>query len=591
MIAYHGLVSSDGDFKDETDSTTKNAAGSGGGGGGDGGPPFKKRKTNTASTTASTSSRETVSTSAARTAAFLRWLVGSYHPLDMVHCNSTASRGFTAFCKSLNISYALPSLKAVEQLAVQREADLLTRIRSFVQEKDSPNHFSVSVRRVQVQPNTATAPTTNEDTSAISYYYPVHFTFCNEDYQRKSYTVAVVEGQDESHEQLISEIKAAERALESLTVDRDMVTNLVIQTSSNEKVNTVDIADSSWINRGLAGTDPICVLDQLDGIVMNAIEKHIGGMYGKVTKTYVDQQSINKGSGQNDTLASTKAYDAFQHAKTSMLAGSSYFIPHILSILTPFRDAMTTLSTDAFPTIGLTISLLRRVQSVLNDIAIPDGSEGVALFDDDGDENDEFNGNAKETLEDFYKTIQDLFSSTFKSILDKNPSGMWTMPLDPRLVAMSGLSEEEKVKVRQTLEETVNDLAKEIDQRDSQKSQGQDDVNAASSSTMGGIFWGDDDIGKTSAGDKDEYGKRNVESYFNTVRSQRRIDDPSLWWKNNQRQFPELASLARKWLGSSVVYAGPPTGLDERNKPIPMSCSNTESIVRMIFLHDNQEHI
>ena len=66
----------------------------------------------------------------------------------------------------------------------------------------------------------------------------------------------------------------------------------------------------------------------------------------------------------------------------------------------------------------------------------------------------------------------------------------------------------------------------------------------------------------SSATEKEEYAKRNVESYFNTVRSQRRIDDPLLWWKNNQSQFPELASLARKWLGTSVVYAGPSTGMN-----------------------------
>ena len=389
----------------------------------------------------------------------------------------------------MNISYALPSLNAVEQLAMQKETDLLTRIRSFIQEKDSPNYFSVSVRRVKVQPTMVT----NKEETSIKSYYPVHFTFCNKYYERKSYTVAVMEGQDDTYEDFISEINAAKRAVESLSVDKDMVTNLVVQSSSNDD-NTLEIDEDSWVKQDLAGMDPICVLDQLDGVIMNAINKHISGIYEKVTKAYMDQKNTSGiGSEQTETLASTEAFDAFQYAKSSMLPGSSYFIPHILSILAPFRDAMKALSTDVFPTIGLTISLLRRVQSVLNGITIPDASEDMPSLDDKGNGNDEFSGNAKETLDNFYKTIQDLFSSTFKSILDKNPSGMWTMPLDPRLITMSGLSEEEKVRVRQTLEETVNDLAKELDEKDNQKSQGQEESNATvSSSTMGGIFWGDD---------------------------------------------------------------------------------------------------
>jgi len=117
---------------------------------------------------------------------------------------------------------------------------------------------------------------------------------------------------------------------------------------------------------------------------------------------------------------------------------------------------------------------------------------------------------------------------------------------------------------------------------------------------MGGTFWGeylDEANGKaesdspTSTRNANEYAKQNVESFFNTVRSQRRIKDPLLWWKNNQNQFPELAMLARKWICASSVYGRPNSRDNEYQSSISTAYSDPDTIGRMVFLHDNNNLI
>mmetsp|Transcript_16862 Transcript_16862/g.19214 ORF Transcript_16862/g.19214 Transcript_16862/m.19214 type:complete len:143 (-) Transcript_16862:207-635(-) len=142
---------------------------------------------------------------------------------------------------------------------------------------------------------------------------------------------------------------------------------------------------------------------------------------------------------------------------------------------------------------------------------------------------------------------------------------------------MSSLSEQEKKEAKLNLIDEVRKLAVAIDQRKQleQRERNNKDVSssnaatsiegdtpsvnngasttitgASSSSssvstfTMGGIFWGEDnndstsglpgsttDTGRTTAvvtRNAIKYAKKNVESYFTTVQSQRRIKDPGL---------------------------------------------------------------
>merc|ERR1712238_487802 len=263
----------------------------------------------------------------------------------------------------------------------------------------------------------------------------------------------------------------------------------------------------------------------------------------------------------------------------------------------------------------------------------------------------------EELVHNFRKSIYENFTEAFALFLidddddddnesEKNDSSQssmaWTIPLDPRLITMSSLSEQEKKEAKLNLIDEVRKLAVAIDQRKQHEQHNQNvlssnaatsiegettpvnndasttitgaslSLSSSSSSvstfTMGGIFWGEDNndstsglpgsttgTGTTSAvvtRNAIKYAKKNVELYFTTVQSQRQIKDPLLWWKNNQEQFPELALLARKWIASSVVYGRPNTRDHEYDEEVistssSSSYSNIESMGQMVFLHDN----
>ena len=101
------------------------------------------------------------------------------------------------------------------------------------------------------------------------------------------------------------------------------------------------------------------------------------------------------------------------------------------------------------------------------------------------------------------------------------------------------------------------------------------------SSTMGGIFWGDDSADSYKAVNQTDaaaaYARANVDRYFTTVKSQRRIEDPLAWWNTNQKDFPELGEIARVWLGATAV--GP--FMDERSR------YSEGKVDLLTFLHDN----
>ena len=177
---------------------------------------------------------------------------------------------------------------------------------------------------------------------------------------------------------------------------------------------------------------------------------------------------------------------------------------------------------------------------------------------------------------------------------------------------MQGLSDTEQKLVKSTLIEEVEKAVQIIDEKGRNRN-GTDIANDmeqstskwggirhSSSSTMGGIFWGEDsnlatsdnpssNLFSSNTKNAKEYARLNVNSYFNTVHSQRHIKDPLLWWSNNQNQFPELAMLARKWICASAVYGRKNTRDFESTNVIQTTCTDVENIRRMIFLHDNND--
>ena len=124
---------------------------------------------------------------------------------------------------------------------------------------------------------------------------------------------------------------------------------------------------------------------------------------------------------------------------------------------------------------------------------------------------------------------------------------------------MQGLSDTEQKLVKSTLIEEVEKAVQIIDEKGRNRN-GTDIANDmeqstskwggirhSSSSTMGGIFWGEDsnlatsdnpssNLFSSNTKNAKEYARLNVNSYFNTVHSQRHIKDPLLWWSNNQNQ-------------------------------------------------------
>lgn len=717
MMAYHGLVSTDGDFRDvdgdgprrnggggdddddqneeeggegggdKKDGTGAENGGGGGGGasafggnkrrvrtseGGGGGPPLKKRRANDGQALAlhpsPPSSGGAVSSNASRCAALLRWLVGSYRPFALIHDSggrkdkdggsSSNSNTFSAFCRTLNASFRVPSAAGLARLANQKHRDILHAVRQDIDGGEC-EWFSVSVRRVKMVPTTAASA--GGEIPPCRVFYPVQITFCSSQFEKRSYAIEVFEGkadgdnggdpttkEEDEEEQTSEYFQAVDAALSGHGLSRERVTNVTVGGGGGGGEGTVrgSVPPDSWVRRLPYPGAPCSVLDQLDGIVTNAIQTHLGDLLTRATEALLLRR--DGGGGQDlaaataddappvDLFGSQRAYQTLQHSPR-LLGGDlsplhASGLSKVLAFLLPFRDAMQTLRGDAHPTIGLTIPVLRRIRDVLDE-----ASKGMKRGDPaGGDEGDNEDAKAADLIRDLFETLRGDFASTFATVIGQNPPLMWTMPLDPRLVSMSSLSDEEKELATKTLTNEAKALVKEINKQQhgqqerleepsakdetakpsdgaAQGDEGNGDTSATqakgagssdtapagsaatdtpTASTMGGIFWGEDDAAKyQTEKDKDDYATKNVESYFNTVRSQRRIDDPLLWWKNNQQQFPELAALARKWMGASAVYSGPISSSGDDDKVIKLDYSASLPMKMAIFLHDNQDLI
>jgi hypothetical protein len=492
-------------------------------------------------------------------------------------------------------------------------------------------------------------------------FYPVRITFCTPMFRMKSYVIAVIPEENVSekgHEEnrgignerntddaIVSPYsQAVDRALLMYGFPRNNLSNMIIRGSCQEVEAGMEASSTT--------SECLCILDRLDAIFSKVLRSPT--ILPLTVRNLLRRNGLPKevdthGSAQKTSLSIFSTVRACE-TMVSYLASNkatetvSYnVISCVLDTITPFRDAIQTLSKDLHPTIGLAIPVLRRVRDMLlrqqtklreerknlttkasdyNEGAISIITPQTIPAGINGDmEGDQSVGDAlNKSLDSFHRSILGDFEKKFASVLNENPALMWTVPLDPRLIAMRGLSEREQSKAKSELIEEVAKVVQVIDRKERNQRAIENTrmrYNSSASSTMGGIFWGEDtnsdpastpttSLTTTSGGgasstshtnhlttsvsrNAEEYATKNVDSYFNTVHSQRCAKDPLQWWKNNQDQFPELAMLARKWMSASAAYGRKNTRDNESSASVivPTSYSDTEHNCRMIFLHDN----
>ena len=538
--------------------------------------------------------------------ALFRWWVGSYFARDVF--SGTQRSLFVNFCKTLKKSFEMPDITVMNSMAMSSYDRLQSEIKihgSKLFPKDSStnnksNEFiSVSVRQIKVvtleksQKEEAHGP---KELNSLRTFYPVRVSFCTPMFRMKSYVIAVIpeekdQGQNNSEGQILSSYsRAVDLALAKHGIPRENISRVVIRGSSEEIEKGMPAATNSDAS--------FCILDRLDAIFAKVIRSRTL-LPEHIQKLLRQQQS--KASTLFCTIRAHKTLVACLPQSDEAEAGADktvqdHTIIHILDTITPLRDAIQTLSEDLYPTVGLAVPVLRRVNELLHQRLL-DQNPNIGQAEKQAHEN----------LKPFLISVHEDFKKIFEPFLKTNPDLMWTLPLDPRLIAMPALSEAEQTKAVSMLVAEVEKIAEVVDRKAQNSSKDKTIPTAkrnknkySSSYTMGGIFWGDMsdhtgnngiDTNQVSSIVKDakQYAKKNVESYFNAVHSQRQIKDPLLWWKNNQDQFPEIAILARKWLSSSAVYGRKNTRQNESTGIVSISSYDTEKLCRMMFLHDNND--
>ena len=563
MMAYHGLLTTDGEMGPMTTSCSGTKRGASGVGAKE--PPLKKRKPGS-----STSFGKSSIGRPSASLKLLEWMVRSFRPFSIVQDpgwrDFVGTLGSTSSSSSSSNNIPTTQEELIYLAGVQME-QVKKNIQSQLQ--DAKDYYSVSSELLTT------------DSKGKQRYCSVKVTFCTSGFERKSLTLAVVPTNDGSH------FGAIRNVLGQYQLPMEKVSSVTRKGGDNKE------ALPEWLNKD---KDRTCPLYDLDTLVVKALSK--GVMIGELLKDL--EQHVQTQFGYlkvGDTFArlpqetSTTTckglyllLQKYKNPQTPVEAEATKLIPKwtptleqetmiqiLTAMLKPFYDAVQALSGEKYPTIGLTIPIFRRIQDVLEKINVQEevGSYGT--------------NKVVGTLKEFQSTLLQSFSTTSGSIVGENPTLMWTVPLDPRLIHMRGLSDKEKESVVSMLIEKVQQCKKEstvehhVEKEDAAKSE---DKRVEQESTMGGIFWGD---GEEDHNQKEDvmasYARTSVDRYLTTVKTHRRIEDPLQWWNANQSQFPELGILARIWFGASATY-------DREGLSNQLPDENLEIIA---FLHDNAD--
>ena len=488
----------------------------------------------------------------------LKWLVGSFLPVSIVEDESW---------KKIGGIHSATEDELLQWVACEVDRVKL-RLRSILVTCDQ---YSVSVE--------IDSPVMDER------YCTVKVTFCTST-ERKCLTLAVQE---------LSKEETANQVIERVLKEYDLSTDKIISVTTKGEDEVILRTVPKEMHR-------TCVLYEMDTLLVTALSSgKVGDLIDELA-THVKSYYGYTKSGNlflklpldfDPRVKSTKnVYMLLQKYKTAQTpieveataskstwtasAEQEYMIQVLKTTLKPFYDAFDTLEKTPFPTVGLSIPILRRIRDVLNEIKVDKSACDNEII--------------LSTITDFLNSLKKSFASKFASILGEDPMLVWTVPLDPRLIDMRGLSEQEQASVKQKLIKKVQDcrLSKsseeeKIEETQEEDSGSKDNSNKTESSTMGGIFWERGDEEQSLKDMAAAYATSTVDRYFSIVKTHRRIDDPLQWWNSNEHQFPELRQLAGMWFGASPIFEA--STEDKRNRYFG------ENLDMIAFLHENLDLI
>ena len=408
--------------------------------------------------------------------ALFRWLVGSYQPLDCyensIDARINSSSMFVDFCKTLDESFELPEPSVMDSLVADSHTKLQNEIKIHVSKlfpkntngKTNYEFISASVRRVRIASiNTDIVDSQHigqtkkdrvrkscEEGEGImnepqivpqglevqeNVLYPVRLSFCTPLFRIKSYVIAVIpnesiklSGRMQSEENKCDDdiftpyFEAVNHALRIHGFPQENLSRVIIRGSSSEI--------EEGVSTSTQGSECLCILDRLDNIVARNL-RHTINLPGVVQELLCQNEVFSgvkiNNSVQNPTtsiLCTVRAYDtllASLASREEAEGARSNAITQVLNIITPFYDAIQTLSNDSYSTIGLAIPVLRRVQQILLE-----GGKSILPGTDAYSKNDDCpNGAQKLSMESFHTSILNDFQKTFSSVLNKNPDLMW----------------------------------------------------------------------------------------------------------------------------------------------------------------------
>jgi hypothetical protein len=474
----------------------------------------------------------------------LKWLVTSFRPLSCVEDPGLAD--LLAYVAAADTLCQLPTRDTIVELAkttqTKVEALLQTQLRSEC------NFYSLTVQVFT--------------SFSLEEYASIKCTHVNPSFERKSYTLAVVPMTNMAD----CLNNAIESTMEKYNLSKDRLTGII------KSPATLSISkDFSY---------QTCVTTSMNSVVKDILQKGKVGRWLSQIQSRVEKW--NNDCGPNDKIVvhgggdSYPTYRMLQQLLESQSKmnqeGRERFTPEdwagaqgLVDMLRPLSDSTATFSGEMYPTVGLCIPVLRRIRDVLEETEWK--PELVCC------------PSMLKTMKECLQALLKSYKSMFSAILAEDPEYMWTIPLDPRLVSMKNLSEDEKKKVVKSLVEEVKKM--EIVGKDVDKP-------SAATKAEDSIFWGDDTDNKDSPATSTDisaaYAQASVDRYFHTVRSHRRMEDPLIWWKDNHVHFPELAKLARKWL--SHMAAGSLCNLDDPTEKRKRQYGESHLEV-VAFLNDN----